>query len=55
VGPRDGNVRAFGLTEQSAQSQPPSRSTTNADPARPDRERSHLPSAAPSSSVRSTR
>jgi hypothetical protein len=39
VGARDGNVRAFGVIGQSAQSQPPSRSGVNAVPAVPDRER----------------
>jgi hypothetical protein len=39
VGTQDGNIRAFGVTGQSAQSQPPSRSTTNAVPGIPDRER----------------
>ena len=38
VGARDGNVHAFGVTNQSAQSNPPSRSTTNAVPGIPDRE-----------------
>jgi PQQ-like domain len=38
VGTQDGNIRAFGVTGQSAQSERPSRSTTNAVPGAPDRE-----------------